>query len=119
MTTTQHNGAMPIEFEDFLKVDIRTGTVVEAALNRKARVPAYVLQVDFGELGLKTSSAQITENYRPEDLVGKQVIAVVNFAVKRVAGIKSEVLILGAVSDASAVVLLEPTFAVENGARIS
>ncbi|MFT5450247.1 MAG: tRNA-binding protein [Gammaproteobacteria bacterium] len=119
MTTTKDDGAMPIEFEDFLKVDIRTGTVVEAALNAKARVPAYVLKVDFGELGMKTSSAQITGNYQPDDLVGKQVVAVVNFAAKRVAGVKSEVLILGAVSDASSVVLLEPTFAVENGSRIS
>jgi len=119
MTTKQHDGATPIEFEDFLKVDIRTGTVVEAALNPKARVPAYVLKVDFGELGVKTSSAQITENYQPDALVGKQVVAVVNFPAKRVAGVKSEVLILGAISDASAVVLLEPTFAVENGSRIS
>jgi tRNA-binding protein len=109
---------MSINFEDFLKVDIRTGTVVEAVLNHKARVPAYVLTVDFGELGLLTSSAQITENYRPDDLRGKQIVAVVNFPSKRVAGVKSEVLILGAVSSDHAVVLLEPSFAVENGARI-
>lgn len=107
-----------IEFDDFLKVDIRTGTIVDATLNPKARVPAYVLKVDFGELGMKTSSAQITQNYEVAELLGKQVIAVVNFEAKRVAGVKSEVLILGVVSDSHSVVLLEPSFAVENGARI-
>jgi tRNA-binding protein len=107
-----------IDFEDFLKVDIRTGTVVDAVRNSKARVPAYILSVDFGELGVLKSSAQITENYRPEELCGKQVIAVVNFPPKRVAGVKSEVLILGAVSRDHCVVLLEPSFVVENGARI-
>ncbi len=107
-----------IEFDDFLKVDIRTGTIVEAALNPKAKVPAYVLKVDFGDLGIKTSSAQITNNYEAGELVGKQVVAVVNFEAKRVAGVKSEVLILGAVSDSHSVVVLEPSFAVENGARI-
>lgn len=107
-----------IEFEDFLKVDIRAGTVVNAVLNRKARVPAYVLTVDFGALGLLTSSAQITDNYRPEELCGKQIVAVVNFPPKRVAGVKSAVLILGAISANNAVVLLEPGLAVENGARI-
>ena len=110
--------AATIGFDDFLKLDIRTGTVVEAILNPKARVPAYILKVDFGAIGLKTSSAQITENYQPQDLLGKQVVAVINFEPKRVAGVKSEVLILGAVSSARSVVLLEPGFAVENGARI-
>ncbi len=107
-----------IEFEQFLGVEIRTGTIVEAALNPKARVPAYVLRIDFGPSGMKMSSAQITRNYTPEDLVGKQVVAVLNFAAKRIAGVKSEVLVLGAVSDERGVVLLEPTFPVENGARI-
>lgn len=107
-----------IEFEDFLKVDIRTGTIVDVVLNPKARVPAYVLKVDFGELGTKTSSAQITDNYQPDDLLGKQVVAVVNFAPKRVAGVRSEVLILGAVSDSRSVVVLEPGLSVENGVRI-
>ena len=107
-----------IGFEDFLKVVIRIGTVVEAALNPKARVPAYVLRVDFGELGTKTSSAQITDNYQPADLLGKQVVAVVNFEPKRIAGVKSEVLILGAVNEAEAVVLLEPGLTVKSGSRI-
>ena len=108
-----------IDFEHFLQVEIRTGTVLEAELNPKARVPSYRLRIDFGPRGVKTSSAQITDNYRPEDLVGKQVVAVLNFAPKRVAGVKSEVLVLGAVSDGHGVVLLEPTFAVGNGARIA
>jgi tRNA-binding protein len=107
-----------IGFDQFLGVEIRTGTIVEAALNPKARVPAYVLRIDFGPAGLKNSSAQITTNYTAQELVGKQVVAVLNFEPKRVAGVKSEVLVLGAVSDDKGVVLLEPTSAVENGARI-
>lgn len=107
-----------IGFDDFLAVEMRTGTIVEAALNPKARVPAYVLRIDFGAAGVKTSSAQITANYRAQDLVGRQVVAVLNFEPKRVAGVKSEVLVLGAVSEDRGVVLLEPTFPVENGARI-
>lgn len=107
-----------IEFDDFLALDVRTGTIVEATVNSKARVPAYVLKIDFGALGMRTSSAQLTGNYSPEDLVGKQIVAVLNFPAKRVAGVRSEVLVLGAVSEVSGVVLLEPTFAVENGAPI-
>ena len=111
--------AVPIvDFEHFLGVEIRTGTIIEAALNPKARVPAYVLRIDFGAAGTRTSSAQITTNYSAQELVGKQVVAVMNFEPKRVAGVKSEVLVLGAVSDEKGVVLLEPTVAVENGARI-
>jgi len=107
-----------IEFEHFLGVEIRTGTVLEAELNPRAKVPAYRLCIDFGPLGVKTSSAQITANYGADELIGRQVVAVLNFEPKRVAGVKSEVLVLGAVSDAHGVVLLEPSFAVENGTRI-
>lgn len=107
-----------IGFDRFLEVDMRTGTILEATLNPKARVPAFVLRIDFGAAGVKTSSAQITTNYTADELVGKQVVAVMNFEPKRVAGVKSEVLVLGAVSDARGVVLLEPTLAVENGTRI-
>ena len=110
---------MEISFDDFLKVEIRTGTVLEVRRNEKARKPAYVLTIDFGPSGIKTSSAQLTKNYRPEDLVGMQVVAVLNFPVKRIAGMKSEVLVLGAMSDADDVVLLTPTQAVENGTRIA
>lgn len=107
-----------ISFDDFLKVEIVTGTIVEAALNPKAKKPAYVLKIDFGELGFKTSSAQITENYSPENLVGKQIVAVMNFPAKRVAGVVSEVLVLAAVSATKGTVLLEPGMSVENGVRI-
>lgn len=108
-----------IDFDHFLGVEIRAGTIVEATLNPKARVPAYVLRIDFAQYGVKTSSAQITTNYAPEALVGKQVVAVLNFEPKRIAGVKSEVLVLGAVSVDRGVVLLEPSFAVENGARVA
>lgn len=108
-----------IEFDDFLKIKIVTGTILEAELNPKARVPAYALRIDFGELGTKMSSAQITRNYTAEELVGKQIVAVLNFEPKRIAGVKSEVLVLGAVSPQSEVVLLEPTFAVENGVPVA
>ncbi len=108
-----------ITFDDFLKVRIVTGTIVAAALNPKARVPAFVLEIDFGELGRRKSSAQLTRNYTAESLVGKQIVAVANFPPKRIAGVKSEVLILGAISEDRGVVLLEPSFPVENGARIA
>ena len=108
-----------ISFDDFLKVQILTGTVVDARINPKARVPAFVIDIDFGPHGRRTSSAQLTANYSPESLVGKQIVAVTNFPPKRIAGIKSEVLVLGAMSWAHGVVLLEPTFPVENGVRIA
>ncbi len=108
-----------VTFEDFRRVRIHAGTVVEAAPNPKARVPAYVLRIDFGPLGMRTSSAQLTRNYTPGELVGRQVVAVMNFPPKRVAGVKSEVLVLGTVSDEAGVVLLHPTFPVENGAPVA
>ena len=107
-----------ITYSDFLKVDIRVGTIIEAVDNLKARQPAYVLTIDFGELGQKTSSAQITQKYSKEELIGKQIVAIVNFPAKRVAGVKSEVLVLAAVCS-SGTVLLEPNIQVNNGARIS
>ncbi len=109
----------PIEFDDFLRVDIRTGTITDAKLNPKARVSAYVITIDFGELGTRTSSAQLTRNYSESDLIGKQIVAVMNFEPKRIAGVKSEVLILGAVCERNGVVLLEPTFPAENGMPIA
>ncbi len=108
-----------ISWDDFMKVEIRTGTVLEAGPNEKARAPAYVMKIDFGELGIKTSSAQITKNYAAQELVGKQVVAVTNFPPKRIAGVKSEVLVLGAICDDHDIVLLEPTFKVKNGMRIA
>ncbi len=107
-----------IEFDDFLKVEMRTGTIIEAKLNPKARVPAYTLTIDFGALGVRQSSAQLTRNYAEKDLVGKQIVAVLNFEPKRIAGVKSEVLVLGAVCEKNGVVLLEPTFPADNGMPI-
>lgn len=108
-----------ITFDDFLKVELATGTIVSAKPNDKARVPAYILEIDFGERGMRTSSAQLTQNYKLEDLVGKQIVGVLNFPPKRVAGIKSEVLVVGAVCPNNGVVLLEPSFTVKNGVPIA
>jgi tRNA-binding protein len=111
-------GTSMIDFEDFQRIEMATGTIIEARPNEKARSPAYVLRIDFGEAGEKTSSAQIAANYSPEDLVGKQIVAVMNFPPKRVAGVKSEVLVLGATSEEQGIVLLEPSFPVANGTAI-
>lgn len=107
-----------IDFSDFQKIDIRTGTIIEAGLNPKARKPAYVMKIDFGSLGMKTSSAQLTENYNAEDLIGKQIVAVVNFPDKRIADVDSQVLVLGAMSDEEGVVLLETERGVGDGIAI-
>lgn len=107
-----------ILFEDFLKVEMRIGTVIDAKINTKAHKPAYVLSIDFGPSGIKTSSAQITAHYTPEDLIGQQVVAVLNFASKLIAGVRSEVLVLGAMSDKDRVILLRPTLPVPNGSSI-
>jgi tRNA-binding protein len=108
-----------IDVEDFLKVSIHTGTVLSAALNPKARKPAFVMEVDFGaEIGHKITSAQITENYQSDELIGRQVIAITNFPPLRVAGIKSEVLVLGVLAPGG-VVLLQPDREVGNGQRIA
>ena len=107
-----------IAFIDFLKVDMRVGQIVEVTENPKAKKPAYVLNIDFGELGHKTSSAQITQNYSKQELLGKQIVAVVNFTPKLVAGVKSEVLVLAALCQVRGTVLVEPNLTVENGTRI-
>lgn len=105
-------------FDDFLKLDIRVGTIVEAKNFEKAKKPAYQLLVDFGEeLGMKRSSAQITERYTPEELIGKQVMAVVNFPPRQIANFMSEVLVLGTYSEGG-VVLITPDKKVENGDRL-
>ena len=108
-----------IEVSDFVRIDIRVGQICQAIDNPKARKPAYILTIDFGELGKKTSSAQITGNYSKEELLGKKVVAVVNFAPKKIAGVKSEVLVLAAVCDRNGTVLIEPNLEVENGTRIA
>ena len=107
-----------ISWEDFEKVDIRTGTILEANDFPGAKKPAYQLTIDFGELGIKKSSAQITALYRKEEIIGKQVIAVVNFPVKQIANFFSECLVLGVYNEYNDVVLLHPSLPVKNGSRI-
>jgi tRNA-binding protein len=108
-----------LSFDDFLAVDIRVGRILTVAPNPKALKPAYVLTIDFGPaLGEKTSSAQLTVHYTPAQLEGRLVVAVVNFAPKRIAGVKSEVLVLGVPDVDGAVVLLEPTRDVPLGGRM-
>ena len=105
-------------FDDFMKLDIRVGTITEAKVLEKARKPAYQLLVDLGgEIGVKKSSAQITGHYRPEDLVGKQVLAVVNFPPRQIADFMSEILVLGTYSDGG-VVLITPDKKVRNGDKL-
>ena len=105
-------------FDDFMKLDIRAGTITEAKVFEKARKPAYQLVVDFGEeIGKKRSSAQITDHYTPEGLVGKQVLAVVNFPPRQIADFMSEVLVLGTYSEGG-VVLITPDKPVKNGDRL-
>ena len=105
-------------FDDFSKLDIRVGTITAARPFEKARKPAYQLQVDFGdEIGVKNSSAQITDHYRAEDLVGKQVLAVVNFPPRQIANFFSEVLVLGTYSEGG-VVLITPDKSVKNGDKL-
>jgi len=105
-------------FDDFMKLDIRVGTILSAKNFEKARKPAYQLEVDFGgELGVKRSSAQITDHYQPEDLIGKQVLAVVNFPPRQIANFMSEILVLGTYSK-DGVVLITPDKPVENGDKL-
>ena len=110
---------MQASFTDFQKLDMRVGRILEVEEFPEARVPAWKLTVDFGpEIGVKRSSAQIT-HYRPEALVGRLVVGVVNFPPKRVAGFPSEVLVLGAMDEEKGVVLLEPDDDVEPGSPIA
>ena len=111
---------MEINYEDFKKVSIKVGTVLEVKKNEKARKPSLVVEVDFGgDIGVKKSSAQITHYYNAESLVGKQVIGVCNFPKKNIAGVVSEVLILGAIEKDGKVVLVHPSQKVENGLEIA
>jgi tRNA-binding protein len=108
-----------IDYDDFLKVDIRVGTVVEAVEFPQARKPAYKLKIDFGEeIGVKRSSAQITIHYQLEELVGRQVAGVVNFPPRQIGPFMSEVLTLGFADTNGDIVLLQPERAVPNGSRM-
>jgi tRNA-binding protein len=111
--------ATPISFDDFRKVDIRVGTIVEAQAYPEARKPAYKLVIDFGaDIGLKKSAAQITAHYTAEELIGQQVAAVVNFPPRQIGKFMSEVLTLGFPDSTGEVVLVQPTGPVPNGGRL-
>ena len=107
-----------ISWDDFEKIDIRCGTVIEVIEFPDAKKPAYQLTIDFGECGIKRSSAQITHHYSKEDLKDKQVVAVINFPVKQIANFFSECLVLGVYDENKNVVLLQPERKVMNGMRI-
>ena len=109
-----------ITYDIFDKIDIRLGTVISVKKNEKARKPSLVVEVDFGkEIGIKQSSAQITHYYNKENLLGKQVIGVCNFPEKNIAGVKSQVLILGSIDDQGRVTLVHPSQKAENGLPIA
>ena len=109
-----------ITYEDYNKIDIKVGTIISVKKNEKARKPSLVVEVDFGkDIGIKKSSAQITHYYNEQNLVGKQVIGVCNFPKKNIAGVISEILILGAIEKDGKVVLVHPSQKVENGLEIA
>jgi tRNA-binding protein len=107
-----------INFEDFTKVDLRVGTIIEVDDFPQARNPAYQLTIDFGDLGIKKSSAQITTIYTKEELLGRQIVATINFPKKQIANFMSECLVMGAV-DGKDVILLKPEHKVKNGSTVS
>tara|TARA_Y100000992_G_C21239877_1_gene480179 strand:- start:317 stop:652 length:336 start_codon:yes stop_codon:yes gene_type:complete len=111
---------MEISYDDFKKISLKIGTVVDVKKNEKARKPSLVMKVDFGsEIGIKQSSAQITHYYNANNLIGKQVIGVCNFPQKNIAGVISEVLILGAIEKDGKVVLVHPSQKTDNGLDIA
>lgn len=108
-----------ISFEDFTKVDIRIGTIIEVTDFPKARKPAYQLKIDFGELGIKNSSAQITDLYTKDDLLNRQITAIVNFKSKQIANFISECLVLGVANANGEIVLLKASDNIKNGEQVS
>lgn len=108
-----------LSWQDFEKVDMRVGTIIGVDDFPKARKPAYKLKIDFGELGIKQSSAQITELYSKEDLLNKQIIAVINFPPKQIADFMSECLVMGVVNGDNPVILLRPEQQAANGLKIA
>ncbi|MBU3896480.1 MAG: tRNA-binding protein [Nanoarchaeota archaeon] len=110
---------MQISWDDFQNIEIRVGTIIKVEPFLEARTPAYKVWVDFGELGVKKSSAQITKLYSQKELVGKQVICVINFKPKQIANFVSEILITGFVSENDEVILVQPERKVRNGLRLA
>jgi len=111
---------MDLTWNEFERTDMRVGTIIEVNDFPEARKPAYQLTIDFGaEIGIRKSSAQITKRYKKEDLVNRQIVAVVNFPRKQIGKFMSECLVLGAVGEEGDVILLAPDFKIENGLRIS
>ncbi len=108
----------PLAWEDFMKVEMRVGTIISAEVFEEARNPAYKMIIDFGDYGQRKTSAQITKLYQPEEIIGRQVIAVLNFPPKQIATIMSECLVLGGVGDNKEVTLIQPEKEVKNGTRI-
>ncbi len=108
-----------ISWEDFSKIDMRVGTIRTAEVFTAAKKPAYQLTIDFGAYGIKKTSAQITQLYTPAELIGRQIIGVINFPPKQIANIMSECLLLGCVGEQHEVTLIQPDRAIENGLKIS
>lgn len=111
--------AESISFDDFTKVDVRIGTIIEVNDFPKAKKPAYQLTIDFGDLGIKRSSAQITTLYSKEDLMGRQITAVINFRPKQIANFSSECLVLGVADEAGEIVLLQASSKSQNGKQVN
>ncbi len=114
----ENNQTRDLTWAEFGRVEMRVGTVLKAETFTEARNPAYKLIIDFGPLGIKKSSAQITRLYQPEDIVGRQIIAVINFPTKQIANMMSECLVLGTVGEEKAITLLTPERPVSNGLRV-
>lgn len=107
-----------LSWDQFMNVEMRVGTVISAEPFPEVRNPAYKITIDFGEFGIRKTSAQVTTLYKPEDLIGKQVVAVINFPPKQIANMMSECLVLGGIGDNKEVTLIQPERAVKNGTRI-
>lgn len=107
-----------VEYQDFMKLDIRVGTIMSAKIHTKSKIKAYVIQVRFEEDEVKTTIAQLTQNYQPDDLIGLQIAAITNFPPKRIGGIKSEALVLAAVDSNKGSILLSPTISAQEGSRV-
>lgn len=110
---------MEIDWKDFAKIEMRIGTILTAENFKEVKNPAYKMTIDFGEHGIRKTSAQITQLYKPEELIGKQIIAVMNFPPKQIANMMSECLVLGGVEGEGQVILIEPERRVVNGTRVN